>query len=63
MATRIRPIHSGFESLQYAGLSPRSSEGYHHFASATNEQLSAAGFAQRGMLTRPTSIFADFRER
>ncbi len=63
MTTNTRPIHSGFESLQIAGLSARTTEGYHHFGSVTNEQLTSAGFARRGMLTRPTAVFADFRER
>ncbi|MGF9692871.1 MULTISPECIES: hypothetical protein [unclassified Rhizobium] len=63
MTTRIRPIHSGFETLRLAGLSPRSTEGYHNFGSATNEQISARGYLRRGGLARPTAVFADFRER
>jgi hypothetical protein len=63
MTTRIRPIHSGFETLRLAGLSPRSTQGYHNYGSATHEQLTARAFSRRGNLTRPTAIFADFRER
>lgn len=63
MSTRSRPIHSGFESLRITGLSPRSTEGYHHFGSVTNEQLSARALAGVGRITRPAAIFADFRER
>lgn len=63
MTTRIRPIHSGFETLRLAGLSPRSTSGYHNFGSATNEQMTAQAFARRGGLSRPTAIFTDFRER
>lgn len=63
MTTRIRPIHSGFETLRLAGLSPRSTQGYHNFGSITNEQISARAYVRRGMQARPTAIFADFRER
>lgn len=63
MTTRSRPIHSGFESLRNTGLSPRSTQGYHHFGSVTNEQLSARAMAGVGRITRPASIFTDFRER
>lgn len=63
MTTRIRPIHSGFETLRLAGLSPRSTASYHNFGSATNEQMTARAFGQRGGLARPTAIFTDFRER
>ncbi|MCJ8517286.1 hypothetical protein ABID21_000025 [Pseudorhizobium tarimense] len=63
MTTRSRPIHSGFESLRVTGLSPRSTQGYHRFASATNEQLSARAIAGLGRITRPAAVFADFRER
>lgn len=63
MTTRSRPIHSGFESLRLAGMSPRSSEGYHRFGSATNEQLTARAIGRAGSITRPAAIFADFRER
>lgn len=63
MTIRFRPIHSGFETLRIAGMSPRSSEGYHHFGSATNEQLTARALGRTGSITRPSAIFADFRER
>lgn len=63
MASRFRPVHSGFETLRLAGLSSRFSQGYHRFGSATNEQLTARGFAQQGNITRPSMMFTDFRER
>ncbi|KKX28031.1 hypothetical protein [Rhizobium sp. LC145] len=63
MTTRYRPIHSGFETLRIAGLSPRSSEGYHRFGSATHEQITARALGRSGSITRPSAIFADFRER
>ncbi|CAN7646862.1 hypothetical protein LJR030_001878 [Rhizobium sp. LjRoot30] len=60
MTPRFRPIHSGFETLRLAGTFGRSSRDYHHFGSATNEQLTATGYRHA---TRQTAIFADFRER
>jgi hypothetical protein len=63
MTTRARPIHSGFESLRIAGMPPRSTQGYHRFGSATNEQLTARAIGRMGSITRPSAIFADFRER
>ncbi|MGW9231185.1 hypothetical protein ACWGPT_09990 [Pseudorhizobium sp. NPDC055634] len=60
---RIRPTHCGFESLRVAGLSPRSTQGYHRFGSATNEQITARGLSRPGSITRPSAIFTDFRER
>jgi len=63
MTIRFRPIHSGFESLRFAGMSPRSSQGYHRFGSATNEQLTARAIDRSDSITRPMAIFADFRER
>ena len=63
MTTRYRPIHSGFETLRLAGETDRSSQGYHRFGSATNEQLTALSFAGFGRITRPTAVFSDFRER
>lgn len=62
MTTRFRPIHSGFETLRIAGLSPRSSNGYHHFGSATNEQMTSRAIAHASRITRPSAVFADFRE-
>ncbi|MBD8685530.1 hypothetical protein RHIZ_08940 [Rhizobium skierniewicense] len=62
MTTRFRPVHSGFETLRLAGLGPRSSEGYHRFG-GTNEQLTARASAQQVRTTRPSAVFADFRER
>jgi hypothetical protein len=63
MTTRFRPIHSGFETLRTAGLSPRSTQGYHHFGSATNEQITARAMGRPPGVTRPAAVFADFRER
>ncbi|MCB5202849.1 hypothetical protein LH464_10240 [Neorhizobium sp. T786] len=63
MTTRSRPIHCGFESLRNASLPPRSTQGYHRFGSATNEQLTARAIGRTGSITRPSAIFADFRER
>jgi hypothetical protein len=60
---RFRPIHSGFETLRVAGLSPRSTQGYHHFGSATNEQITSRAMARPAGISRPTAVFADFRER
>lgn len=62
MTTRFRPVHSGFETLQLAGLGPRSSQGYHRFG-VTNEQLTARASTQQVRTTRPSAVFADFRER
>lgn len=63
MTMRFRPIHSGFETLRVAGLSPRSTQGYHHFGSATNEQITSRAMARPAGISRPTAVFADFRER
>ncbi|KQQ37817.1 MULTISPECIES: hypothetical protein [Rhizobium/Agrobacterium group] len=63
MTTRFRPIHSGFETLRVAGLAPRSSNGYHHFGSATHEQITSRSMSRPVGITRPSAVFADFRER
>ncbi|KGD85780.1 hypothetical protein [Rhizobium sp. YS-1r] len=63
MTTRFRPIHSGFETLRIAGLQPRSTQGYHRFGSATNEQMTSRAMARPTGITRPAAVFADFRER
>ncbi|MBW6421296.1 hypothetical protein KX729_07570 [Rhizobium sp. XQZ8] len=63
MTTRFRPIHSGFETLRIAGLAPRSTQGYHRFGSATNEQMTSRSMAHTAGITRPAAVFADFRER
>jgi hypothetical protein len=63
MTTRFRPIHSGFETLRIAGLSPRTTDGYHHFGSATNEQMTSRAMGRPLGATRPSAVFADFRER
>jgi hypothetical protein len=67
MTTRFRPTHSGFDTLQLAGqvssMSPRSTQGYRHFGSATNEQLTSRAMARPIGFARPAAVFADFRER
>ncbi|MDE1159283.1 MAG: hypothetical protein PW791_13635 [Neorhizobium sp.] len=63
MTIRFRPTHSGFDTLQLAGMSPRSTQGYHHFGSATNEQLTSRAMARPIGFARPAAVFADFRER
>jgi hypothetical protein len=63
MTTRFRPIHSGFETLRAAGMGLRSTQGYHRFGSATNEQLTSRALARPTGITRPAAVFADFRER
>ncbi|WP_107675305.1 hypothetical protein [Agrobacterium sp. LAD9] len=63
MTTRFRPVHSGFETLRLAGLGPRSSQGYHRFGAAANEQMTARAAMQQIRVTRPSAVFADFRER
>jgi hypothetical protein len=63
MTSRFRPIHSGFETLRAAGVGPRSTQGYHRFGSATNEQLTSRAMAHPAGITRPSAVFADFRER
>jgi hypothetical protein len=63
MTTRFRPIHSGFETLRAAGMGLRSTQGYHRFGSATNEQLTSRAMARPTGITRPAAVFADFRER
>ena len=47
MTTRFRPVHSGFETLRLAGLGPRSSQGYHRFGAAANEQMTARAAMQQ----------------
>lgn len=59
MTHHLRPIHSGFETLRKAGKTSHNA-GYHRFSAATNEQLSARGFAGP---VRPSQIFVDFAQR
>lgn len=59
MTYHLRPIHSGFETLRKAGKTPQNA-GYHRFSTATNEQLTARGFAGS---VRPSQIFVDFAQR
>ncbi len=61
MTNRLRTVHSNFETLRIASEAQRSGRDYHRFGSATNEQMTARGFG-RSQITRPTSVFADFRE-
>lgn len=59
MTNHFRPIHSGFETLRLAGKTTQAA-GYHRFGAATNEQITARGFAGR---TRPAQVFVDFVQR
>lgn len=63
MTTRFRPIHSGFETLRTAGVGPRSTQGYHRFGLATNEQITSRAMARPAGISRPSAMFAEFRER
>lgn len=59
-----RPAHSTFETLRFAGLSARTSHGYHRFSSVASEQLSArAGSTHRSGNVSPMTVLADFRQR
>ena len=60
MKQRLRPIHSGFETLRLAGSAYRTSRDYHRLGSLTHEQLTATGYR---IVPRPASIFSDFRSR
>lgn len=51
MTNRFRPVHSGFESLQAARLLPRLHLYGRPALFATNEQITALGFA--GTTRRP----------
>jgi hypothetical protein len=63
MTTRFRPIHSGFETLRAANGGHRSTNGYHRFGSATNEQMTSRSMSRPTGITRPAAVFVDFRER
>lgn len=56
MTHRFRPVHSGFESLQAARLLPRLHLQGRPATFATNEQITALGFA----CTTRRSGFRDF---
>lgn len=58
MTARFRPLHSGFETLRYAGSALRTP--FASFGSAANEQMTAAGY---GRITRPAQIFSEFIQR
>ena len=51
------------DRLRAAGMPQRSSQGYHRFGSATNEQLTARAIGRMDKITRQSAIFTDFRER
>ncbi len=59
MNQNMKPTHSGFETLRLAGRTLQNS-GFHRFGSATNEQLTARGYAGA---VRPSQIFSDFVQR
>ncbi|WP_116288705.1 hypothetical protein [Ensifer sp. LCM 4579] len=58
MTARFRPIHSSFETLRHASFARRAP--FNRSGTATNEQLTAVGFART---TRPSQIYADFIQR
>lgn len=62
MTNRFRPTHCNFGSLRHAGERIRQAGGYHNFAGATNEQLSARALDRSSRVSRPALVFADFRE-
>ncbi len=62
MTVRARPMHCKFETLRLAAEPLRNGQPYHRFGSATCEQLTARVFARHGMITRPATVFSDFRE-
>lgn len=62
MTRQFRPVHSNFESLRLAAEPVRPGQDYHRFGTATNEQLSARVFGRSGRVSRPSSVFSDFRE-
>jgi hypothetical protein len=55
-------MHCKFETLRLAAEPLRSGQPYHRFGSATNEQLTARAFSRTGMITRPATLFSDFRD-
>lgn len=55
MTNPYRPVHSAFESLRAAFMTPRLTVRGRPAAFATNEQLTAAGFA--GVHGSPTRHF------
>ncbi|MBD9371574.1 hypothetical protein IB238_02820 [Rhizobium sp. ARZ01] len=58
MTARLRPIHSSFETLRYAGFRPANGFGGLRFPAT--EQLTASGYAR---INRPANIFAEFVQR
>ena len=58
MTARLRPIHSGFETLRYAGYRP--ANGFGGLRTPANEQMTASGYAR---INRPASIYAEFVQR
>ncbi|SEL74296.1 hypothetical protein [Xaviernesmea oryzae] len=58
MTARFRPVHSGFETLRFAGA-PRNG-GARGCPSAASEQLTAIAYAR---FPRPNQIFSDFVQR
>jgi hypothetical protein len=58
MTARLRPIHSGFETLRYAGF--RRASGFGGTRAPANEQMTAAGYAR---INRPANIYAEFVQR
>lgn len=58
MTARLRPIHSSFETLRYAGYRP--ADGIGGSRAPANEQLTASGYAR---INRPANIYAEFVQR
>ena len=58
MTARLRPIHSSFETLRYAGIHP--ANGFCGLRAPATEQLTASGYAR---INRPANIYADFVQR
>lgn len=64
MSTKSRPVHSTFETMRLAGLSARTSHGYHRFSSVASEQLSGRDTAtRRGGNVSPMTVLAGFSHR
>lgn len=55
----FRPAHSGFETLRTASRTPAQSA-YRRFQIATNEQLTARGYANP---SRPAALYSDFIQK
>jgi len=59
MNSTFRSTHSGFETLRKMSRTPGQSA-YRRFQIATNEQLTARGYANP---SKPMALFSDFIQR